>query len=107
MICEVPVYLVNLIGSPINYAYRMIGSPITSQSTALRHCEWHLSETATPSAEQWPAVAEGVGTFRLWIRGVVNDLLFQQDLGIYIRGDVTRSRKRRSLRSRTASFNRH
>jgi hypothetical protein len=27
---------VNLIGSPINYANRLIGSPITSQSTALR-----------------------------------------------------------------------
>ena len=32
--CEVPVYLSILISSPINYANHLIGSSITSQSTA-------------------------------------------------------------------------
>jgi hypothetical protein len=34
VLCEVPVYpSINLVGSPINYGNRLIGSPITSQST--------------------------------------------------------------------------
>ena len=33
VLCEVPVYLSILTGSPIDYANRLIGSPITSQST--------------------------------------------------------------------------
>ena len=34
MLCEVPVLLVLLIGSPITFADCLIGSPISSQSTA-------------------------------------------------------------------------
>ena len=49
---------VNLIGSPVNYANRLIGSPVNSQSTDSSHQRDDYSTQA-----QRRAASQGVGSF--------------------------------------------
>jgi hypothetical protein len=69
----------NLIGSPINYANRLIGSPITSQSTGQEQAVWPTSEAGAAqrsTAEHRGAAGRAGGThcvsarrlgFMIWI----------------------------------------
>ena len=62
MLCEVPVFTRPLIGSPVNFADCLIGSPISSRSTgeagvpfllglaALTQSQWLLQESGRPVA---------------------------------------------------------